>query len=114
MANLAEAMLYLMAVDQRSDGDAAKVEILEEWLSWAQNANLRRAGVEADEKTNDPASDSEAARPLLKEKRRQGDGRERSEVKIHLIVLSLDCYGSVKMIRFGYSNKDIKNEEGKS
>jgi hypothetical protein len=102
-------MLYLMAVDQRSDGDAAKVvEILEEWLSWAQNANLRRAGVEADEKTNDPA------RPLLKEKRRQGDGRERSEVKIHLIVLSLDCYGSVKMIRFSYSNKDIKNEEGRS
>jgi hypothetical protein len=38
------------------------VEILEEWMSWAQNANLRRAGVEADEKTNDPASDSEAAR----------------------------------------------------
>ncbi len=63
VANLAEAVLYLMAVDQRSDGDAAKVvEILEEWMSWAQNANLRRAGVEADEKTNDPASDSEAAR----------------------------------------------------
>jgi hypothetical protein len=33
-----------MAVDQRSDGNAAKVvEILEEWTSWAQNANLRRA-----------------------------------------------------------------------
>ena len=60
MANLAEAVLYLMAVDQRSHGDAAKVvEILEEWMSWAQNANLRRAGVETDEKTNDPASDSE-------------------------------------------------------
>jgi hypothetical protein len=44
VANLAEAVLYLMAVDQRSDGDAAKVvEILEEWMSWAQNANLRRA-----------------------------------------------------------------------
>jgi hypothetical protein len=35
VANLAEAGLYLMAVDQRSDGDAAKVvEILEEWMSW--------------------------------------------------------------------------------
>jgi hypothetical protein len=71
VANLAEAVLYLMAVDRRSDGDAAKVvEILEKWMSWAQNANLRRAGVEADEKTNDPVSDSEAARRLLKEKRR--------------------------------------------
>jgi hypothetical protein len=40
---LAEAVLYLMAVDQRSDGDAAKVvEILEEWMSWTQNAGLRR------------------------------------------------------------------------
>jgi hypothetical protein len=82
VANLAEAVLYLMAVDQRSDGDAAKVEILEDWMSWAQNANLRRAGVEADEKTNNPASDSEAARRLLKEKRRQGGERERSEVVI--------------------------------
>jgi hypothetical protein len=69
VANLAEAVLYLMAVDQRSDGDIAKVvEILEEWMSWTQNVNLRRvtllfwAGVEADEKTNDSASDSEAAR----------------------------------------------------
>jgi len=44
-----------MAVDQRSDGDAAKVvEILEEWMSWAQNANLRRAEVEADEKNERP------------------------------------------------------------
>ena len=32
---MAEAVLYLMAVDQRSDGDAVKVvEILEEWMSW--------------------------------------------------------------------------------
>ena len=79
MANLAEAVLYLMAVHQRSDGDAAKVvEILEEWMSWAQNVNLRRAGVEADEKTNDPASDCEAARGLLKEKRRrEGESAQR-------------------------------------
>jgi hypothetical protein len=43
VANLAEAVLYLMVVDQRSDGDTAKVvEIVEEWMSWAQNANLRR------------------------------------------------------------------------
>jgi hypothetical protein len=43
VANLAEVVLYLMAVDQRSGGDAAKVvEILEEWMSWTQNANLRR------------------------------------------------------------------------
>jgi hypothetical protein len=34
-------------------------------MSWTQNANLRRAGVEADEKTNDPASDSEAARVFI-------------------------------------------------
>ena len=34
MANLAEAVLYLMAVDQRSDGDAAKVaEILVTYLA---------------------------------------------------------------------------------
>ena len=43
VANLAEAVFYLMAVDQRSDGDATKVvEILEEWMSWTRNANLRR------------------------------------------------------------------------
>jgi hypothetical protein len=32
--NLVEAVLYLMAVDPRSDGDAVKaVEILEEWMN---------------------------------------------------------------------------------
>jgi hypothetical protein len=46
VANLAEAVLYLMAVDQRSDGDAAKVvQILEEWMSWAQNANLKKSHI---------------------------------------------------------------------
>jgi hypothetical protein len=46
VANLAEAVLYLMAVDQRSDSDAAKVvEILEEWMGWAQNANLKKSHI---------------------------------------------------------------------
>jgi hypothetical protein len=44
----------------------------------------RKAGVEADEKTNDPASDSEAARWLPKEKRRREGGIERSEVIIRV------------------------------
>jgi hypothetical protein len=71
VADLAEAVFYLMAVDQRSDGDAAKVaEILEEWMGRTQNANLRRAGVEADEKTNDPASDCEATTEGEKKKGR--------------------------------------------
>jgi hypothetical protein len=49
----------------------------------------RRAEVEADEKMNDPTSDSEAARRLLKEKRRQEDGGKRSEV---IIGVNLPSY----------------------
>ena len=46
VANLAEAVLYLMAVDQRTDGDSSKVmEILEDWMSWAQNANIRKSQI---------------------------------------------------------------------
>jgi hypothetical protein len=44
----------------------------------------RRAGVEADKKTNDPASDSETARWLLKKKRRREGKRERPEVIIRV------------------------------
>jgi hypothetical protein len=47
-------------------------------------ATQRRVRVEADEKTNDPASDSEAARVTEKEKRRREGGRERSEVIIRV------------------------------
>jgi hypothetical protein len=33
---------------------------------------------------------------------------------IHIFVRSIaSCYGSVKMIRFSYSNEDTKDEEGK-
>jgi hypothetical protein len=46
VANLTEAVMYLMAVDQSSDGDTSKVvEILEEWTSWAQNANLKKSHI---------------------------------------------------------------------
>ena len=46
VANLAEAVLYLMAVDQRPDGDASKImEILEDWTSWAQHANLKKSSI---------------------------------------------------------------------
>jgi hypothetical protein len=46
VANLAEAVLYLIAVDQRSDGDAAKVvEILEEWMGWARSASLKKSHI---------------------------------------------------------------------
>jgi hypothetical protein len=46
VANLAEAVLYLIAADQRSDGDASKIfEILEEWMGWAQNANLKKSHI---------------------------------------------------------------------
>ena len=46
VATVAEAVLYLMAVDQRADGDASKViEILEDWMSWTQNANLKKSSI---------------------------------------------------------------------
>jgi hypothetical protein len=50
------------------------------WVEYerkVKSVNAKKAEVEADEKTNDPASNSEAARWLLKEKRRREGGRER-------------------------------------
>jgi hypothetical protein len=46
VANLAEAVPYLMAVDQRSHGDAAKVvEILEEWMSLGSERKSQKSHI---------------------------------------------------------------------
>ena len=43
VSTLAEAVLYLMVVDQRSDGETAKiVAVLEEWKGWVENGSIKR------------------------------------------------------------------------
>jgi hypothetical protein len=43
LEGLAEAVLYMMVVDQRENGETAKmVEVLEEWMSWAHNGSMKK------------------------------------------------------------------------
>ena len=43
---LAETVLYLLIVDQRADGEAARiVEVLDEWQVWAQHGGIKKSHV---------------------------------------------------------------------
>ena len=43
---LAEAVLYLMVVDQRHEGQSSKIaEVLEEWIGWAQNGGIKKSHI---------------------------------------------------------------------
>jgi hypothetical protein len=46
LQELAEAVLYLMIVDRRTDGEAATVyEVLNEWQLWSQHGGMRKSNV---------------------------------------------------------------------